>query len=115
MFCSNCGVEIADNSSVCMSCGVPAPHRPHQTGANTVPNNLVGSILVTLLCCQIFGIISIVYAAQVNSKLRLGDINGAVESSNKSKKWIWWGFGIGLVGNILYAMMHLIPILMGDI
>src|SRR5262249_40218583 len=37
------------------------------------PNYLVPSILVTLCCCLIGGIIAIVHAAQVNSKWAAGD------------------------------------------
>ena len=40
-------------------------------------NYLALAIITTLFCCQIFGIISIIYAAQVNSKYIAGDYLGA--------------------------------------
>jgi len=43
-----------------------------------------------------FGIVAIVYSAQVNGKLKAGDYEGALESSNKAKTWGWVSFGIGL-------------------
>ncbi|KAF1712620.1 hypothetical protein CSC70_03725 [Pseudoxanthomonas kalamensis DSM 18571] len=55
-----------------------------------VPNNLVWAILATLFCCLPLGIVSIVYAAQVNGKLAAGDVAGAQESSNKAKQWAIW-------------------------
>jgi len=64
---------------VCLNCSAAL----WQT-APTIPNHLVGAILVTIFCCQIFGIISIVYAAQVNGKLASGDVPGAVACSNKA-------------------------------
>jgi ABC-type multidrug transport system permease subunit len=54
-------------------------------------NYLVESILVTIFCCQPFGIISIVYASQVNSKYALGDYEGAKIASQNAKKWMNWG------------------------
>lgn len=36
-------------------------------------NYLVESILVTIFCCQPFGIVGIVFASQVNSKHASGD------------------------------------------
>lgn len=65
-------------------------------------NNLVPAILVTLFCCLPFGIASIVFAAQVDGKYASGDYAGAEAAAAKSKKWMWWAFGIGLVGSLLY-------------
>lgn len=70
-------------------------------------NNLVGAILSTLCCCLPFGIVSIVYAAQVNPKYSAGDYVGAADSAAKSTKWMWWGVGIGLVVNLLYVLASL--------
>jgi hypothetical protein len=61
----------------------------------SVPNYLVQAILVTIFCCIPFGIVSIIYAAQVNSKLAIGDVAGAMESSRSAKLWAWISFGIG--------------------
>jgi hypothetical protein len=67
-----------------------------------VPNNLVWAILTTLFCCLPAGIVSIVYAAQVNGKLAAGDIAGARESSDNAKKWAMWSAIIAVVGMVLY-------------
>lgn len=74
-------------------------------GHGTVPNYLVQSILVTIFCCLIGGIVAIVHAAQVNSKLRAGDYAGAVASSKSAKQWCWASFWIGLAGIILYGFV----------
>ena len=93
MFCKNCGAEMNDNAVVCVKCGAGVSATAPKPN---VPNHLVGAILVTIFCCQIFGIVSIVYAALVNGKLAAGDVQGAIESSNKAKTWMWLGFGLGL-------------------
>ena len=73
-----------------------------------VPTYLVQAILATLFCCQPFGIVSIVYAAQVSNKLTSGDFTGAVDSSQKAKMWCWIAFGAGLLacgGGFLLMMI----------
>jgi hypothetical protein len=47
----------------------------------------VWSILTTLFCCLPFGIVSIVFAAQVDSKFNSGDGAGAQRASDNAKKW----------------------------
>ena len=57
------------------------------TNAEYVPNYLVWSILATLFCCLPLGIVSIVYASQVDGRRLSGDIAGARELSHKAKMW----------------------------
>jgi len=61
------------------------------------PNYLALSIITTLFCCQIFGIIAIVYASQVNSKYLAGDYSGAESASNNAKIWSFVSIGIGIL------------------
>lgn len=65
-------------------------------------NNLVPAILVTLFCCLPFGIASIIFASQVDTKYAAGDYAGAEASAAKSKLWMWWAFGVGLVVSALW-------------
>lgn len=75
-----------------------------------VPNYLPQAILVTIFCCLPFGIAAIVQAAQVNTKLKAGDFEGAVEASEGAKKWCWYGF-IG--GIIIFALYFLVALFAG--
>jgi len=79
----------------------------------SVPNYLVQAILVTIFCCLPLGIVSIVFAAQVNGKLAAGDYYGAADSSNRAKMWCWWSFGLGLGFMILYMGFIMLTILSG--
>ncbi|HWL91472.1 MAG TPA: CD225/dispanin family protein [Actinomycetota bacterium] len=75
----------------------PAPPPPGQGTATSypvtpvanvrIPTYLVWAILVTLLCFLPTGIVAIVFASQVTSKLQAGDVAGATEASNKAKMW----------------------------
>ncbi len=68
------------------------------------PNYLVWAILTTILCCLPFGVVSIVFASQVNSKWAVGDFDGAKISSKNAKTWVWVAFAVGAAGIIIYAI-----------
>ncbi len=116
MFCSNCGAQNNEEATYCMNCGnelrriqtpsvdVPPLLPPQaqtaygpQSSGPYVPTYLAPAILTTLFCCLPFGIVSIVYAAQVNGKLAAGDRAGALQSSQNAKTWAWIAFGSGLL------------------
>ncbi|MGG6344479.1 CD225/dispanin family protein [Stenotrophomonas indicatrix] len=75
------------------------------TSTPQVPNNLVWAILSTLFCCLPAGIVSIVYAAQVNGKLAAGDLAGARDSADKAKKWAMWSAIAAVVVMVLYFIV----------
>jgi hypothetical protein len=76
-----------------------------------IPNYLVPAILTTIFCCLPFGIVSIVYAAQVDSKARTGDIAGAMAASNNAKKWAWLSAGFGIVAIAVSIIIQVIGLL----
>ena len=120
MFCRHCGQENASNAVRCIRCGEavspeiasprptaggqsqPPPITDAATTKTSVGNNLVWAILATLFCCLPTGIVAIVYAAQVNTKLSHGDIAGAQESARNAATWSWVSFGLGLLFSVGY-------------
>ena len=114
MYCRKCGTKNDDNAFKCVNCGEVI--QPAATSApppiQEVPNYLVQAILVTLFCCLPFGIVSIVYAAQVNSKSQAGDYQGALESSQKAKKWCWVSFWVGVGIYLLYLIAVIIGVIL---
>jgi hypothetical protein len=101
MYCTACGTSRPEGMNVCPNCGTAAPAFAVQP---TIQNYLVPAILITLCCFVPAGIVAIVYAAQVNSKLAAGDIVGAQASARLAKIWCWAGFGSGLLVGILCAI-----------
>lgn len=77
------------------------------------PNYLVFAILVTIFCCQILGIVSIVFAAQVNSKWNAGDYDGALNSSKNAKLWAWIGFASGFAVILIVMLLSFFGIIAG--
>ena len=79
----------------------------------TQPKNyLVESILVTIFCCQPFGIAGIVFASQVNSKYSSGDYEGALKASENAKKWMKWGI---ISGVLLFVLSMIFVFAMGGL
>ncbi len=112
MYCRKCGTQNDDNAFRCVNCNeiIQQVQQVQQFDANmpSVPNHLVFAILVTIFCCVPFGIVGIVYAAQVNGKLTAGDYAGAVDASNKAKTWCWVSFGIGLAITLMWVFFGII-------
>ncbi len=85
------------------SAGTSPLHAPGAPRHATTPpppkpsNNLIWAVLVTFFCCQILGIVAIVFAAQVDSKYNAGDYEGAASMARQAKIWCWVAFGCGLV------------------
>jgi len=77
------------------------------------PNYLVFAILVTIFCCQILGIVSIVYAAQVNSKWNAGDHAGALSASKNAKTWAWIGAASGVAIALIITLLSILGVLAG--
>ena len=73
---------------------------------NQPKNYLVGSILATIFCCQPFGIVSIIYASQVNSKFTAGDYEGAQKASKKAKNWLMWAVISGLIIGLGFLLFY---------
>lgn len=122
MFCSQCGANNADTATVCVQCGrnlQPGPPAPLPAQGvvlppgTTVPNYLVFAILATVFCCLPTGIAAIIYAAQVNGKLQVGDWAGAQAASKNAKLWCLISLGLGLGLILLYALLMMVGILGG--
>ena len=69
-----------------------------------IKSYLAHAILVTLFCCIPFGIPAIVYAAQVNSKIAVGDYQGAKTSSDNAKTWCIVSLLVGIVAGFFIVL-----------
>lgn len=101
MYCPQCETEAEENASYCANCGtVLIPGNPN------IPNHLVWAILSTICCCLPTGIVSIVYAAQVNGLVAAGDFARARQASQNAKTWAWVSFGLGIPASIVLAAIR---------
>jgi hypothetical protein len=91
----------------------PAPSSPAPSSYGPIPNYLVWAILITIaslcLCCivgTIPGVVAIVFATQVNTKLSAGDRAGAEQASKNAKLWCWITTGLCILGLLLSIGMR---------
>ncbi|MGV0853823.1 CD225/dispanin family protein [Mycolicibacterium phlei] len=68
-------------------------------------SNLVWGILVTVLCCLPFGIISIINAAKVSGLWAQGQYEAAQKASDDAKKWAIWGAVAGAIVIVVYLVI----------
>lgn len=68
---------------------------------------LVWSVVCTILCCFIPGIVAIINSAKVSSKYYQGDIEGAKRASRNAEIWIIISFVLGVITNTLYIPLSI--------
>jgi len=115
VFCPKCGAPNDDNAWKCVQCQtVLQQATPPAAGGPPVvmPNYLWQAIVYTVCCCWPLGIPAIVYAAQVNSKVVQGDLEGARNSSKNAKMWCWIALGGGLVAGLIYTAFMIISFML---
>jgi hypothetical protein len=78
------------------------PPPPPAGAPGAAPSNyLVPAILVTLFCCLPGGVVAIIYATQVNSKVAAGDLAGA----KSAKMWVMISAGVGVALILIYIVV----------
>lgn len=72
------------------------------------PTYLVLSVIITLVCCFVPGLVAIFFSAQVSSKYYAGDYGGAARASKRAEIWIIVSFVLGLISATLYFPLMLV-------
>lgn len=78
---------------------------PPVNGVAPVANNLVLAIVASALslfcCCLPHGVISLIFALQVQKKADAGDLQGAMNSAKQAKMWAWISIIVSAVGLVI--------------
>ncbi len=93
-------VEIQKAQATNMQQNASAPQEP----GPRPDTYLVWAILATLFCCLPFGVVSIVYAAQVDSRWAEHRYDEAYRNSRLAKNWALAAAISGCVGILLYIV-----------
>ena len=84
MYCTLCGAPRSDDAIACPNCGQAVRTVP---AAPALSNWIIPAVVATLCCCPPFGIVALIFSAQVNSKLAAGDVAGAQRASKNARIW----------------------------
>lgn len=63
---------------------------------------LVWSVLATVLCCTVPGIVAIIMSSKVSSRFYQGDVEGSQRASRLAEIWIIISFVLGVISQTLY-------------
>lgn len=101
--------ELPKQPSENLNRGYQETRYPHHDSREPMPSTwLIWSILVTVFCCFIPGIIAIIFSSQVSSRYYAGDIEGARRSSRMAEIWIIVSFVLGVLAATLYLPFMMI-------
>jgi uncharacterized membrane protein YvbJ len=143
MYCNACGAQNEDTAATCFRCGAALqtataqPQQPPQTSADSypppapyqqpyqqpyqmastpnIPDNLVMAILSLVICgCLPLGVMAIVNATQVKSKLAMGDVEGALKASENAKKFSIASWAAGILCCGAYMILNILAALAGN-
>ena len=103
MYCTKCGNQIDGSAAFCTKCRTPTNGKP-ATSTGEVKSHMVWAILQTLVCIPA-GVVPLIYACKVNSKLAQGDIAGAQAASKAANGWIIANVIVGLLGGLFYFIL----------
>ncbi len=60
------------------------------------------SIVATIFCCNILGVIGVLNAGRAEQAVKAGDVAAANQYAANAKKWTLWSAGVAVVLMVLY-------------
>jgi hypothetical protein len=116
LYCPKCGCLNPDAAVTCERCLEAMPSvsvSPQSKDLTTITDYTIWSVLVTVLCCLIPGIMAVVKSVQCsNLKLR-GDYEGALAASKAAKNWLIGSAVAGLIWSITWIGFTIISAMRG--
>lgn len=98
---------LQNNANAAYGSGQNAQVRTEQISEPMPSTWLVWSVICTILCCFIPGVVAIIQSSRVSSKYFAGDIEGAKRASRNAEIWIIISFVLGVLSNTLYLPLAL--------
>lgn len=84
-----------------------APRRDNNVEVRPMPKSwLIESVLATVFCIHVFGVVAIIYASKVESAYYAGDYETSEDSSKKAKMWLFIGLGIMAAGFLILILFY---------
>lgn len=74
----------------------------YTSGTGTAPSTWLWQSIVSAFCCLPLGIVGIVFAAQAQSAVSMGNYAEAREKADKARLWTLIAFGVGILATLLW-------------
>ncbi len=89
-----------------------APAQPGRAGAQAVEPMpqawLLWSVLATVFCCTVAGIVAIIYSSQVSARYYQGDMEGSKRASRRAEAWIIASVVVGVAMSAFWLPLMLL-------
>ncbi len=99
--CSGCGYNLtgAVIGRQCPECGVPVEHalRSRRAGPSLPRVSYVMPVLMTIFCCVIGGIVSVVYTSKANTAAEIGEVASYESAMSKRRGWMIVNYALLLI------------------
>jgi hypothetical protein len=83
--------------------------------SNHLPLSITAAVLTLCCCCIPFGVVPVIFSTQVNSKLAIGDYDGAQSASKNAKLWSWICISIALAVFVLNMLLQVLAAVAGQV
>jgi len=83
--------------------------------AGSPPNALPWAIMSNLCCCNVLGVVAVIYAAQSGAKWHAGDFDGAREAHRQAVIFTWISVGVMALFYLLYAAVLIVAAVSGEL
>jgi hypothetical protein len=82
------------------------PFNPPPPPGGVAPNNnlviaIIATVVSVVFCCIPHGVVSLIFALQVNKKAEAGDMLGAMNAAKQAKLWGFISIGVAVVGFVI--------------
>lgn len=79
---------------------------PPSYSATPAPNNnlvlaIIATVVSVMFCCIPHGVVSLIFALQVNKKAAAGDIQGALGAAKQAKMWAFISIVVAVIGLVI--------------
>jgi ABC-type Fe3+ transport system permease subunit len=72
-----------------------------QAPNNNLPLAIIATVVSVLFCCLPHGLISLIFALQVNKKAAAGDTQGALNAAKQAKTWAIVSIIVAVIGLVV--------------
>jgi t-SNARE complex subunit (syntaxin) len=73
---------------------------------------IIASVVSLFICCLPHGVVSLIFALQVNKKEAAGDIDGATKAAKQAKMFAWISIIVSAITLILWFVFGIFSVIL---